>query len=92
MDHYSAPNPTPQQPTNAGKLRFLRLPLALFCAVLMMIVLTFQPDRRVTAAGDWWDNGWDFRVPVTVDADGTARTDKPAEVAINFTNLFSSLV
>lgn len=40
---------------------------------------------------DWWDNDWDYRVLLTVAADGTARTDKPAEVEINFTNLLDDL-
>ncbi|HOU40705.1 MAG TPA: hypothetical protein PK829_05515 [Promineifilum sp.] len=39
----------------------------------------------------WWDENWDYRVTVTAAAAGYARKDKPAEVALNFTQLWSSL-
>ena len=39
----------------------------------------------------WWDNNWDYRVPVTAAAAGYARKDKPAEFDLNFTALWDSL-
>ena len=39
----------------------------------------------------WWDAGWDYRVEVTAAAAGTARKDKPAEIALNFSQIWSSL-
>ena len=39
----------------------------------------------------WWDNNWDYRVAVTAAAAGHARRDKPAEFALNFTQIWSSL-
>jgi hypothetical protein len=43
------------------------------------------------AASPWWDANWRFRVPVTVDPAGVSRTMKPAEVALNFTQVLSTL-
>lgn len=43
------------------------------------------------AAADWWSTQWDYRVGLTVAANGHARSDKPVEVALNFTNLLGSL-
>jgi hypothetical protein len=34
---------------------------------------------------------WDYRVAVNIDANGYARTDKPVEVAINFTDLLAGV-
>jgi hypothetical protein len=45
----------------------------------------------VLGQDDWWNNAWHYRVPVTVDSAGYARTDKPVEVLINFTNLLDGL-
>ncbi len=39
----------------------------------------------------WWNASWRYRVPVTVSAAGYARTDRPAEVTLNFTQLLTSL-
>lgn len=39
----------------------------------------------------WWNAGWDYRVEVTAAAAGFARTNKPAEFALNFTQLWTSL-
>lgn len=43
------------------------------------------------APGDWWSTQWDYRVALVVGANGYARADKPVEVALNFTNLLSSV-
>jgi len=39
----------------------------------------------------WWDNNWDYRVEVTTDAAGFARKNKPAEFALNFSQIWSGL-
>jgi uncharacterized repeat protein (TIGR02543 family) len=33
---------------------------------------------------NWWNANWNYRIPVTVSADGTQRKNKPAEVFIDF--------
>lgn len=48
-------------------------------------------SRNSAAASGWWDDAWDYRVLVTVNADGFARQDKPAEANLNFTQLLTSL-
>lgn len=47
-------------------------------------------DEEVGTPG-WWDDAWDFRVPISVSAGTHARSDKPVERGINFTTLLSGL-
>jgi hypothetical protein len=47
-------------------------------------------DNDTSRAG-WWNDNWEFRVPVTVEAGPHDRTDKPVERRINFTELFNQL-
>jgi uncharacterized repeat protein (TIGR02543 family) len=63
-----------------------------------VVTLTATPisgwmfDKWVVASDlVWWDNNWDYRVEVTAAAAGYARTNKPAEFELNFTQLWSSL-
>ena len=65
-----------------------------------MVTLTAVPDpgwsfdhweSETTPALPWWDDGWDYRVLIDVDAQGTARTDQAVEVALNFTDLLAGL-
>lgn len=65
-----------------------------------MVNLTANPapgwrfDRwsgDLTAGVPWWDARWRYRVPITVDANGFERTDKPVELALNFTELLAAL-
>ena len=46
---------------------------------------------RSTTDQNWWNAGWDYRVPITFLANGTKRFDRPAEVPVNFTALFATL-
>ncbi len=39
----------------------------------------------------WWNAAWRYRVPVTVSAAGYARTDRPAEASVNFTQMLTAL-
>jgi uncharacterized repeat protein (TIGR02543 family) len=49
-------------------------------------------DKWIVASdGEWWDDGWDYRVEVSAAAAGIARRDKPAEFALNFTQIWSGL-
>ncbi|MCB0131682.1 MAG: hypothetical protein KDD78_12570, partial [Caldilineaceae bacterium] len=48
-------------------------------------------DGDLEFGADWWDAGWDFRIPVTVNVGAYARTDKPVELAVNFTTVLSQL-
>ncbi len=43
------------------------------------------------AQSNWWDSQWDYRVPVTVSANGTQRKNKPAEVDLDFDTFIASL-
>jgi plastocyanin len=77
--------------------RWLAL-LALCASSLVTITAPLTPSYALPAsanpaavAADWWDAGWRFRVPITVNANGYARTDKPVEVDLNFTTLLGEL-
>ena len=39
---------------------------------------------------DWWNDSWDFRVPVGIEAIG-GQQDAPVELFINFTEYFEDL-
>lgn len=63
-----------------------------------VVTLTATPatgwlfDKWVVASDlVWWNNDWDYRVEVTANAASVARTDKPAEFDLNFTQLWASL-
>jgi len=65
-----------------------------------MVTLTANPapgwrfDRwsgDLTAGVPWWDGRWRYRLPITVDANGFERTDKPVELTLNFTDLLTAL-
>ena len=51
--------------------------------------VTIADNDEVGSQG-WWDARWDFRVPLSVSAGAHARTDKPVERAINFTQLLAA--
>ncbi|MFN2124678.1 MAG: hypothetical protein ACK2UP_14360 [Candidatus Promineifilaceae bacterium] len=53
---------------------------------------TATPTATATATpvSGWAIAERPYRVPVTIDMNGAARSDKPAELAMNFTDLFSS--
>ncbi len=60
-------------------------------------VFDVRSHRVVTAvfaqstSGGWWNNGWSYRVPVQVNANGFPRLSRPAEVNLNFASLLSGL-
>ncbi len=68
-----------------------RILLFLLAALLLLVAISFHAPWQAAAAGNWWHNSWDYRVPVTMAAGGTARTNKAAEVEINFTTLLNQL-
>ncbi|MFN0158705.1 MAG: immunoglobulin domain-containing protein [Bacteroidota bacterium] len=56
----------------------------------------FNTASRITPedplpAAPWWNNAWRFRVSTEINANGFTRSNKPAEVELNFTQLLSSL-
>lgn len=59
-----------------------------FAALALTAGLVAQAE---ISPADWWNEGWRYRVPLQVGANGAARTDKPAEVSLNFTSLLSAL-
>lgn len=41
--------------------------------------------------GPWWNTAWRFRLPVEIRSNGFERTNKPAEVSVNFTQLLNAI-
>lgn len=70
---------------------YLRLCLSGFLLFVQLLLPQLQAKPALAQATDWWSTQWDYRVGLTVAANGYARTDKPAEIALNFTNLLNSL-
>ncbi len=75
--------------------RTLALFTALFALFLLPNLASAHPVASAhpaqSAGGDWWDNQWLYRVPMTVGSNGAIRTNKPAEVNLNFSQLLASL-
>jgi hypothetical protein len=71
------------------------LPYSVQSAIRPPVAITGNIGVPVVAASEnanvWWNSAWDYRVPITVDANSYPRTDTPVEVALNFTSLFNSL-
>ncbi len=59
-------------------------------ATLLMLLTIAQSMPAFAQGGPWWNYNWRFRVSLTADAGSYARIDKPAEVAVNFTELFQT--
>ncbi len=47
-------------------------------------------DNDESIAG-WWDDRWEFRSPINVNVGSQARTDKPVDRQINFTEILGGL-
>jgi hypothetical protein len=60
-----------------------------FYAVILTALVSLGTSEA-RAQGSWWNGAWRFRVPITVDAGAYDRYDKPAELQINFTDLFTA--
>ena len=73
-----------------GWLRGHRL-MVLVGLALALLAAGLGAARPAAAAGDWWHDAWRFRVPLTVEAAGVARTDKTVEVALDFGALLGRL-
>ncbi len=50
-----------------------------------------QLESRLLLAAEWLDSTRDYRVELTVNSNGFERTDKPADIALNFTSLLGEL-
>ena len=57
----------------------------------VVILLAIHFFCASATAQTWWNPRWHYRVPVTVSANGFERTEKPAEVPVNFSSLFSAI-
>ena len=64
----------------------------LFFVVSLSVPLTslFFSTTIAYAAGSWWDTQWSYRLPLTVNANGVTRTNKPVEARLNFTQLLAA--
>ena len=51
--------------------------------------LSFTTQNSPPQTGGWWDNNWNYRASLTVNSGDYERFNKPAEIAINFTNYLS---
>jgi hypothetical protein len=85
--------------------RRFRIYLSFFIGIATLSALFLTPTVLMFAAGEpvitstqttataqnWWDTKWQFRVPIAVDAAGYARSNKPVDVAIDFSDLLSKL-
>lgn len=59
-------------------------------AIVILAAAKLWGATTAAAAEDpWWDTLWGYRVALTVDAAGYARTDKVAELDLNFTQLLA---
>ena len=39
----------------------------------------------------WWNEMWEYRLPFTINANGIARSNHPAEIPVNFSDFFATL-
>ncbi len=56
-------------------------------SVFIAFTLTFLFSVPPTLNAQWYNNTWHYRLPVTVQANGHPRFDKPVELDLNFTSL-----
>jgi hypothetical protein len=67
----------------------------LFLLLVSLIGFSLPLSNTSAASGcdtlAWWDTNWSYRLPITVAAQGYARTDQPAELSINFTEVLGTL-
>lgn len=56
---------------------------SVFIALTLTTILIVPPSLFA----QWYNSAWHYRLPVTVNANGYTRFDKPAELDVNFTSL-----
>lgn len=67
------------------------LTLLLFVVSLALLLSSlYLSTTTAYAAGSWWDPQWGYRLPITVNANGVTRTNKPVEALLNFTQLLAA--
>jgi hypothetical protein len=59
--------------------------------LLLLLVGTLVGPHLARSSAPWWNANWRFRVPVNVNTGSYPREMKPADVAINFTQLLASV-
>ncbi|MEE9412186.1 MAG: DUF1349 domain-containing protein [Methylococcales bacterium] len=52
--------------------------------------LSFTTENKLSQADDWWDNNWNYRASITVNSGAYERSERPAEIVLNFTNYVSA--
>ena len=57
-----------------------------FFKVLIAGILMAGYTCASLAAGSWWSSSWNYRLPLTVNSGDYQRSDRPVEVAIDFTS------
>jgi len=67
----------------------LSLLATLFALSFLPTLASAHPAQA--AATDWWNPQWRYRIPITIGSNGSLRTDKPAELSLNFTQLLAGL-
>jgi hypothetical protein len=50
--------------------------------------MNVQVDPTPTS---WWNEMWEYRLPFTINANGIARLNHPAEIPVNFSAFFATL-
>jgi hypothetical protein len=51
--------------------------------------LSFTTQNSPPQTGGWWDSNWNYRTSLTVNSGDYERFNKPAEIAINFSDYLS---
>ena len=60
-----------------------------FLKILITGILMIVYSSSSLAEDFWWDGNWNYRVSLTVDSGDYERSDRPAEVAIDFTSFLA---
>lgn len=53
-------------------------------------VISYYEGRKQTAGQQWWDEAWRFRVTVEVEMAGYYRNNKPVQVPLDITRIFTN--
>ncbi|MBR9678890.1 MAG: hypothetical protein GON13_01340 [Nanoarchaeota archaeon] len=56
-----------------------------------LLLILFVLPASVLAANDWWNDTWQYRLPINISSGNYVRENMPVELLINFTNLLDQL-
>ena len=57
--------------------------------IKLLVVTVFFSFISISHAANWWDSNWNYRASLTVNSGDYERFNKPAEIAINFSDYLS---